>query len=480
MANTEDHTGIQIGPDALIEIRGNTVKFPDGTSMTIAGESNDEVGRKAIRFNQPPGTKDPVSPNALTQGFTENTANGLLGIPEVFAQLASNRMAGKPEPFSTNLLGMPTGREALASVESSTAPKVKNLFRGDVGEVFDQAKAKNIAGRNQLEKDHPMQQFIGEAASDFAMLSLGRSPFLKHTKAAKSGPSGKLDDNVQRGINELKGNDASPVDLIDAIKNFETRGKTTDILAPQIAKLMGKAGPELRDGLSKLVGRAAEGGLEGGALALLHGRGDVDPFDQAVFSAASQVGGYFGNKISVVDGVADFGKGQFLKGGMKMAAGAVAVGAILQTLKASTPGGKDFVLESLESGFDKIPIAIALGVLSGLTGAGRVGDADIPLTTMKMPVELMDALSSMPRAATIKIIRDLTADESGDTERLLQLTIEAPNTFTESQIKSLQRGLESGDFVQRARHFIDSNKKISDAVNAPAGLEGVPIKKNEK
>ena len=454
-------------PTALVE-------FKDGTTMNISGDSEEDIMRKAERFAQAPGTKDPTRPNTFLQGLTENTAGGLLGIPEIAAQLTARAPRGldllgggqteegAKMPFSGNLLGLPTGREALAGLESVRPPRGLDLINGDQSRLLDtneklgQRFNQNINERQQLQQEHPTQQFMGELTSDIGLTMLGRAPFLKNTSAAEK---------------------MHPMAMKRSMGG-------TDIIAPQIEKGLKKIG--LSEGprkfLSELSGRTFEGGLEGAALSMVHGRGEESPYEQAVYAAGTQFGGFMGNKITQTPraGIAKALSGDVEGSLLKLGATAAAMTVLVMSAKMVTPGGDDYILPSIESGFDKLPFALLLGMASGLTGAGRIGNSKAPMTEMNMSPAFMDAVSTIPRAATIKLMRDFSGEDGEEIETALGKTLSSFDLLTPKQAEKMNKGFSAGDFLRTYRDMMQNDESFFDLMNSPEGLEGVPIKKDEK
>jgi hypothetical protein len=84
---------------------------------------------------------------------------------------------------------------------------------------------------------------------------------------------------------------------------------------------------------------------------------------------------------------------------------------LIQTFKSAAPGGRDRILESAESGFDKVVMMLGLGVGSAALGATRYGRGNAALADQTRA--LVDGLSTIHRGTTLSILSDWT---KGDTE----------------------------------------------------------------
>lgn len=379
---------------------------------------------------------------AAAQGGAEGLLQNLLGVPEFIARgargganvlrgVTGNEMVPIPPE---GLLGLPTARELISGVEAGAGGLLGTGERGfgEFGPRFDEA----IAAREQVQKSTPFGQAVGEVGADVLTVLTGRAPLLSKVKRTQTG--------------------------------------TTDLLAPALKEGFDKM---LREGasksVSKIIGRVTEGGLEAGALALL--KGEDNPERQAVLAGTSQAAGMLGLRLSEVVGFKDLLRGKIIQGGSKLGASAFAVGAVIQFLKTVVPGGRDFILESIEAGFDKIPLALTLGALSALTGAGRLKGGQLPIVKGEIPTLLMDALTTIPRAATIKLIRQ--ANDDPDVARTVDLLLTSPESFKPKTLLVLKNAFENGNLQTEVNRLSNEDEEFIRILNAPhPKLMGTPVK----
>ena len=106
-----------------------------------------------------------------------------------------------------------------------------------------------------------------------------------------------------------------------------------------------------------------ETGFEAAVISAL---GDGDPVTASFFAAGAQAGGSFG--LAVCKGLLS---GGVLKAGAKISIAAASTFGLIQLFNSVSPIGTDSVLTSAESAFDKVALVMALGMVSGMVGAGR-------------------------------------------------------------------------------------------------------------
>ena len=206
------------------------------------------------------------------------------------------------------------------------------------------------------------------------------------------------------------------------------------------------------------AGRAAETGLEGAVLSILN---EQDPFEVAGYAAGGQMLGSAG-----LAGTKGLLRGGPLKAGAKIGMAAVATGSLVQLAKSATPGGRNFILESLETGFDKVKWGLAVGALGGMAGGGRLRGQrwaeDLP--------RLTDAMATLPRGAMISAIRQWRdADERGEGEAI-ERTLErlgADEFFGEETTRQLRRAFEQERLGEEVNRLLDTDENFRAALEAP-------------
>lgn len=286
---------------------------------------------------------------------------------------------------------------------------------GDFGQFtpFPEAMRQQQALTEEFRRQRPIASAVGQGAGNGMALLAGRAPIARG-----------------RAMQELRGTAPAPE------MAFGSAAKTAPFQKVEMA-------PNLREALktvftrSKSVktllnraGRATETGLEGAALQILNEGSDIE---QAAFVAGSgQLAG-----STLLGGLSGMFRGGPLKAGAKLALSAASVGALIQLAKSATPGGKDFSLESLESGFDKVLAGLTLGMLSGVAGAGRV--------TKRFPVsalpEIADTISALPRAAVLSSVSE--GLKNATVNDVLQKVSSDPDFFGERAVSEINRAIRS-------------------------------------
>lgn len=391
----------------------------------------------------PPPPEPTTGGQAFKRGILESIAGNIANTPRLL--LAGSGLLGNDAEMPVEVprilpeVDVPHvgGQEALAGILGG-ARSAGNVLQGQPPNLQQNVQSSLDQGQ-RLQSEHPVMSWLGGATGDALSILLGRSPF------TRIGP-------------------------------VRTSQATTDILAPKLEPLLQKGlRPEAAKNIAKIAGRSLEGGIEAATLAMLQ---EGDPIQSAAYAGASQMAGLAGLKIGEVSGFGDLLQGKIIKGGAKLGATAFAVGSVIQFLKSASPGGKDFILQSIEAGYDKIPLSLTLGALSAMSGAGRLRGGGIPIAKAEMPGVLMDAMSTLPRGVTISLINDALADES--VERTLTTLTTDPNSFSEAQIKQLSRALEDGKFSDAVREMLERDERFRSVITAPhPRLAGVPLRDAE-
>lgn len=189
--------------------------------------------------------------------------------------------------------------------------------------------------------------------------------------------------------------------------------------------------PALRT-LANRTGRAAEAGIEGYLLGLMT---DGDPVELASYAAGSQGAGSL--ILSGMNGLLKGGAGDVA---LKLGASAFAVGSLVQLLKEATPGGQNFILESMETGYSKVLWGLGLGLLTGAAGYGRAASPEKFVAAMP---KFFDHLTAIPRTAVTSVIGEMTKDPSiGKVVTKLQAD---PMYFGPTAARRIQRAISNED-----------------------------------
>lgn len=303
-----------------------------------------------------------------------------------------------PKPRAEDLFaGAQLGGEAAAAITSGSLEP----WSGIQG-----ARDQQLAATDTAKSQHPIAFGTGQAAGDAATLLMMRAPVVR----ALSGTSLSLP-----ALSTKPG-------MLRALD---------DVL---------HSGPVVS--LAKTAGRATEAGIEGAILATLN---DGDPLETAAYSAGAQTLGTA--MLGMTDALTAGGP---LKAGMKIALAAGSIASILQLGKEAMPGGRDRILESIETGYSKVMWGLMLGGLAGMAGFGRLGNTRL---AENMPV-FADALTAIPRGMVISKINDvLKSEEAGDTlpTQIVMRAAQDPSAF--SKFPKIQKAIA------------DEGTSLSDAAN---------------
>lgn len=294
---------------------------------------------------------------------------------------------------------LPSGQEVLAGIE---AP-IDALFsdRG-LGEAFD----RRLAVSDNARQERPFSSAVGDAFGTGAALFAGRVPASNAVAEAS---------RVNRLTRAIGGNPSAR--LLPGAKRALTRVAESPAI----------------NTLARAAGRSLETGVEGAALALVQKN---DPVEMFGFSAGGQLAG--SASLSLLT------KPKLLG----LAGAAAGMAALIQTTKTATPGGRDRILESIETAFDKVTFGLVLGAAAGIAGAGRFARGtrlaeDLP--------KFVEAVGSIPRGTAIGVLSQVIdrAEAGDDTiERVLTKLAQEPESFSPSQRNRLERGIKTGSLIK--------------------------------
>ena len=335
-----------------------------------------------------------ISKQAL-RSFLDNT----LAIPSVVADAvrvnpfrdAANLVQGKPPQSVLGTTPRLTTADIGAGVSVAAGlPKAVAQGNLNVARQFQAAKQQQQARQFDIKQEFPISTAIGRVGGDVATLLTGRAPF---TRALARPASATRATSFAPGASRIADR---------ALKS------------PAMQKL------------ARGARRSTEAGLEGASLAILNGG---DPVETAAFAAGGQ---------AVGSAALTLGKLPLsLKG---LAGTAIAVTALFQLFKSATPGGKDRVLESSESAFNKILFGIGVGALAGLAGLGRLRGGKLAEDLPK----ITDAITAIPRAAALSLLTEFTKEGDGSRiEPIVQKLAENPGFFLPIERRQLERALTS-------------------------------------
>lgn len=411
--SADTHTAPRDAPgNPFVDAPGNP--FVDDNPFRKVEDDN--PFRKVDAVQQSSATAAGVAGDAFGQTF----ANNALAIPSAVGHVAGTGLAGFAAAFEGGvelLLGgdfdfarrskEQLGKFPASALRSIPKPTVAGLeanfkslpalFPG--GDTFTEARDKRRAeidaetarGRDQF----PNFAVAGDVAGDVATLVTGRLPLAKGLAKAEAKLAGKTPDLFFGKVPTVSTPGARRF-ADDFINSPKTRA------------------------LARGAGRSIEAGFEAAALDLL--KGD-DPFETAGYVAGGQLVG--SASLAITKGVFSGGA---VKIGIKLALSAGAAAALIQTFKSGTPGGDDSIIQSIESGFDKVSFGMAMGATSIILGSGRLRGTrrgqDFPI--------ISDAISTIPRAAVISLVEkffDAGPKERQQLESALEKISKNPEAF---------------------------------------------------
>lgn len=343
---------------------------------------------------------------AAIRGFAGGALDGLLGVPDFLAKRAVDTFMPQVPGIDPSALQTAAQQDRLLPL-----PRGQDLIPG-----FDEAQ-----------EQHPVVTDIGGMVGDGATLLLGRGIARKNLQpTAETGAAIK---HIVDGLTKNPG-------VARAVAEQFQRGPL-------------KA-------LANASKKALETGLEGAAIAAIQGG---DPLETAGYAAGAQVVG--SAALSPVTGVFSGGP---MRSANKLAIAAVGVMSLAQIVKSASPGGRDRILESIEFGFDKVTLGIAIGALGAAVGAGRLTPRNVPMLT--------DAITSIPRGAAISMLNDLLKekDSSIDTsERTLNHLIANPQRFNKSQTQQLEAALQSGRLSETVAQMVEKDPRFARLIDSEPG-----------
>lgn len=316
-----------------------------------------------------------------------NAVNLATGSDEISGRTLFEDMTGtKPPAVGDQVLPIPNAEEIRAAA-SALVPDGSDLN-------LQQRFQLNRAEQEQRKQEFPVSTGAGQVAGDIATVATARGPLVAAQRAKQvSGPGRALVKYVPPG----------------------PRRALDDLFRSKKVSTLGKA-----------AGKATEAGLEGATIAILQGG---DPLEVAAFSSAGQLAG-----SSALWSLNP-------KGGLLTVAGAaLAATTLLQMAKTVTPGGKNYILESIESGYEKATFATVAGLLAGAAGAGRLRGRQF----QNMP-RIVDGITTAPRAGIISVVNELTKKPDKVAGAVLETLATDPEFFSANERKRLDRAVRSPD-----------------------------------
>lgn len=374
-------------PNALGDVAGNALAYPTAAVKSLGTN----IGERMGRFNM--ATGEPLTPYG---GFSQNLAEARATWP------ASTLIGGMNAPTTLDL-------EAFAKVAPQAAyqyrtpeeygpmtqPAAQQRELTDMGEQFRQYRDNALEGYLQRREAQPVGAATGDVLGDIGTVLSMRAPIVSAARAHR-----------------LATPPAKPVNLDPGFRRFLQR-KADDVRS--WARTSGL--------------RLAETGTEGAVLAALQ---DEDPVAGMQFGVGAQAVG------NLSDTVWKHFPGNTPS--MKLAYGAIATTALIQVMKSLTPGGRDRILESEESAFNKMAAVVAIGALSQAAGFGR------PSRTIQDDLgAVVDSWHTARRGAVMSLFSEIQNDDSGDLDRVTSKIFEDPSYFDATAMRRINRAMTDED-----------------------------------
>lgn len=349
-------------------------------------------------------------------------ADNVLALPGSIGRVMEpvTKAAGIPAPNERSNIAPTTG-DFAAGIRA-----IPGLLTGDQGALLQEQERQAVAD-DAFRQGSPAIASMGEVAGDIGGLLALRRPAAKRIRQVE-------DALVGRQVT-LPLRPGARVILESAINSPAARS------------------------LARGAGRSLETGVDAAILSVLQGE---DPTEIAAYAAGSQLGG-----SAILGGTKSLFTGGPLKAGAKLTLAAGATMGVIQVMKSATPGGQDRILESIETGFDKVKWALFLGAASGIAGAGRLRSGEITRTLPR----LSDAISTMPRATVISLANEWRSASSEDQqrmERVLQLQAQNPEIFGPEATRKIQKATEdSKTSLVETINSLSKNKAFREKLDAP-------------
>lgn len=360
------------------------------------------------------------APEAIINTLRAETRGPSVG--EAPAQLPPE-MAGRapiqqdPQTQERVDLPVPSSGDVLGAAQMA-GEGVAALTTGDFGQFtpFPQAVAQQQQQQARIREERPGAALAGDVLGDVATLLTGRAPFARG-----------------RGMTQFSARQggAVPFPLRAAPKGKQGNIGRIKAAADEIFT------SDTMKTILNRAGRSAETGLEGAALGILN---EGDPIELGAYAAGGQIGGSLALPMITTKG-----------GLIGLAGAAAATGALLQFGKSAVPGGKDFILESLESGFDKVTAGIVIGSLSGMAGAGRLTR---PEAIAKNLPEITDSMTAALRGSGLSVLQEFLGSDPNaqrDMEAVVSKLADNPEFFSPKERRELEPALTKSDVSFKKR-----------------------------
>ncbi|ANO50847.1 hypothetical protein [Woeseia oceani] len=356
--------------------------------------------------------------NDQPQNFGERFAAARAEEQELFPASAFRAV---PTPSGSNIVA---GTEALMNIPGGLLGNALSDEPLALGQRFKEAKTRAKSGATE----HPIANLLGTFVGDGATIATGRMPFAKSLARSRA-PTPPNFSALDAGSRRL----------------FER-------------VLSSKSVQSLQRG----TGRAVETGIEGAVLASLN---EGNPLEVAAYSSALQITG--STTLAATKGI-------FRNPGR------VALAAIVahQVGKSLAPGGNNYVLPTIEEGFDTVSLGMVLGLLAGSAGLGRMRGTKIAEDLSKT----IDALTSVPRGSALSLVREIADDQGGrNVERVLNQFVRDPDFFDPDSRMRLERAItdEEVSLTDTINELIDGDRSFAERLNIAGTPEALAMTQDQ-
>lgn len=432
--------------------------MPDEREYIVTDE---DTGRK-LRFRGPAPPTDAEIAEGFRAFYSESQSSQM-PVEGAFSRSAAKRFVNNMMAAPRQLIGEPIGETLAlggAAVEEGLEriPFIGPKIAGDV--PFSERRQRNrelFPASGFLDTPQPtVEGIVASGRSIPSLLPGGETP-------SESFEKNKLIVDLQDQENAA----LAPFQTIagelvgDALSLFGFRSPIAGRLnqmenrlkAPELFFKAGTQTPTraqfwlnstiLRPSMKKLgrgIGRSVEAGVEGAMLDILHGD---DSLETAAFAMAGQSIG--SASLGVAEGIGGKIFGRSAPFALKVAGSALAVGSIWQLMQSATPGGEDDLVNSIESGFDKVKWGLVMGSLAGMMGTGRLRGREI---SIQHPI-LADAITALPRGSMISLITHFREGDEAEQQLMMsamnQIT-QNPEAFEEDSLRRINEAINKGDY----------------------------------
>jgi hypothetical protein len=343
-----------------------------------------------------PSEQPPPANFAFRERFARTLANNLMAVPDVSGEIVANSIAAGRAGFIRHLMGdktpSPTFGERYAEAKEkegmlpalfrsiprastekidAAVQSIPSLMPGgeSPGVAYERNLFENMGEASAMRQAHPTASAAGDIGGDVASLFIGRR-------------GTGVDKMLQRVESRLS-------------------GRTSAVVAETLAEDLGKVvkSPAWQK-MARGSVRTLEAGVEAAALDVLKDP-NATPLETAAIAAGGQLVG--SGTLQAASGLLS---GNLPTVGLKISVAAVAAMGLIQAFKSAAPGGRDRILDSAESGFDKVMLMLGLGIGSAALGATRYGRGNTNFADQTRT--MLDGISTVHRGSTLSILSDWT------------------------------------------------------------------------